>query len=831
MWMTGFFRDVQYSLRQLRRNPGFSSVAVLSLALGIGANTAVFSLVNAILLRSLVVPRPQELRVLRWAGSNVRMTSLNDFPDVQGNHMSAHAITHPAFLSLREQTAMLADVFGFQAVDQQEQVTAQVRGESFTAAGMMVSDNFFTGLGVNPLIGRPLVANEDFAGSSVAVVISYDWWEKYFGFDPAVLGQKIELNGKGFTVVGVLPRGFSGVVAGDPSGFYVPMSAQSPFLYKPLNERFHWFVRVMARLKPGVSDQQLRAAMDVAFARDGGPIMEHPSIQLESGRRGLATEPDNFRRPILIMQGVVALVLLVACVNLAGLMAARGAARQHELALRAALGISQWRLVRQSFTESVLLAAIGGGLGISLSVWGKIALSRLFAGSADGLLYDLSLDRNVLYFGLSAALLTALISGVLPAMQASLVDPISGLRSRGALSASRLRVGKFLVIAQICVSMLLLTCAGLYARTLLNVSRIAMGFNSDQLLLFKVNPAGAGYNDPGRIATFYAQVQESLSAMPGVRKAAFLSYPPLSRGWSGPFHFRDGSSGRAEKMQSIRLAVGESFFDTMGIAIVQGRGLSATDTKDSPKVIVVNEAFVRQYSRDTVPVGRVVHILTDDWQIVGVCRDVRYLSLKETPQPTVYYPIRQIAYGATMRSNFRSGFFALLTTLPPEALANEARRAVAAIDPNVPVSDFTTEEDLRNGKIAPERMFAVLCSSLAALALLLCCVGLYGLMAYHVARRTPEFATRMALGASRRNIANLILRESFLLAVAGLALGTPLVFGVTRLIKSQFFGVAPNDPLALVSAAILLLAVSVLAGWIPAYRAERVDPMVALRRE
>ena len=831
MWMTGFFRDVHYTLRQLCRNPGFSAVAVLSLALGIGVNTAVFSLFNAILLRSLVVPRPQELRVLRWSGSNVRMTSLNDFPDVQGNHMSAHAITHPAFLSLREQSTKLADVFGFQAVDQQQQITAQVRGESFTAAGLMVSDNFFTGLGLNPLIGRPLIANEDFAGSSVAVVISYDWWERHFGFDPAVLGQKIELNGNGFTVVGVLPRGFSGVVPGDPSGFYIPMSAQSPFLYRPLDERFHWFVRVMARLKPGVSEQQLRAALAVAFAREGGPIMEKPSIQLESGRRGFTTEADNYRKPILIMQGVVALVLLVACVNLAGLMAARGAARQHELGLRAALGISRWGLVRQSFTESALLAAIGGGLGVSVSMWGKSELSRLFAGSADGLRYDISLDRNVLYFGVAAALLTALLSGVLPALQASRVDPISGLRSRGAISASRLRVGKLLVIGQICISMVLLTCAGLYARTLLNISHIEMGFNSDQLLIFKVNPGGAGYTDPGRIASFYTQVQESLAVMPGVRKAAFLGYPPLSRGWSGSFRFRDGSSDRAEKMQSLRLPVGEDFFDTMGITIVQGRGLSPTDTKDSPKVIVVNEAFAKQYSRDTNPVGRVVHILTDEWQIVGICRDVKYLSLKEAPLPTVYYPIRQIAYEANLRSNFRSGYFAVLTTLPPKALVNEARRSVAAIDPNVQVADFSTQQDLRDGKIAPERMLAVLCCSLATLALLLCCIGLYGLMAYHVARRTPEFATRMALGASRHNIAKLILRESLLLATAGIALGAPLAFGVTRLIKSQFFGVTPNDPLVLASTATLLTAVSVLAAWVPAHRAERVDPMVALRGE
>ncbi|MGA2571596.1 MAG: ABC transporter permease [Terracidiphilus sp.] len=827
-----FAADLRFTLRQLRKNPGFTAVAVLSLALGIGASTAVFSLVNAILLRSLPVPNPQELRVLRWTGSDVRMTSLNDFPDMQGNLMSAHAVTHPAFLALRDQGAALADIFGFQPVDQQEQVTARVKEETFTAKGMMVSDNFFSCLGVSPLIGRPLNAREDFSGSSVNVVISYEWWERYFGLDPAVLGQTILLNGRGFTVVGVLPRGFTGVVPGDPSGFYVPMSAQSPFLYRPIAERFHWFVRVMARLKPAVSDAQLRAALDVAFAREAGPIMKDPRILLEPGYRGLASESNSYRKPLLLMQGVVGLVLLVACFNLAGLMAARGAVRQHELAVRVALGTGRWRLIRQSFTESLVLASIGGGLGILLSIWGKTALSRLFAESTDGLRYDLTLDLTVLCFGVIAALVSALVAGLLPALQAGHVDPIAGLRSRGAIGAPRLRIGKVLVVAQICISMLLLTCAGLYTRTLINLTHVDIGFNTEKLLLFEVNPGGSGYDDPARRTSFYAEVQDSLSAIPGVRGATFLSYPPLGHaGWSGAFFFRDSSSEQAEKMQSSRLAVGETFFDTMDIPIIQGRGFNAADARGTPKVVVVNEALVRQYSPDRNPIGRMVHILTDDWQIIGVCRDVKYRSLREAPQPTVYYPFRQISFGVTMRSNFKDAYFALRTAEPPMSVVTAARKAVSAVDPRVQVENVATQEAVRDADTGQERLFAVLCGALAGLAMLLCCIGLYGLMSYHVARRTPEFATRMALGADRRDIANPILREALLLAAAGFVLGLPAALGVTRLITSQLYGVAPNDPLALIGSGILLAAIAVLTAWLPARRAASIEPMQALRNE
>ena len=825
--MSGLVQDVRYALRQLRKSPGFALVAIVSIALGIGAGSAVFSLVNAILLRSLPVPNPHELRVLRWTGNDVQMTSLNDQPNRQGNRWVAHSVTHPMFLSLREHGKPLADIFGFQPL---QDITFRAKSDPFTTRGMMVSDNFFSGLGLHPFIGR-LLSAEDFADSGTNVVITDDLWEKQFGRDPGALGQTVILNDSGFTIVGILPHGFSGVVPGDPSEFYVPMSSHSQFLYRPITESFHWFVRLMARLRPGVNDTQLGATLDVVFARDATVIMKEPRMLVEPGHSGLEIDRNNYRRPLLLMLGIVALIMLVACANLGGLSLARGAVRQRELAVRAALGAGRWVLIRQCIIESLILALIACGVGVLLATWGKTAISRLLAGSADGLHYDLSLDLTVLGFSIAIALATALLSGLVPAVRAGRVDPLEGLKVRASLRAPGLPTGKALVAGQICFSLLLVTGAGLYIRTLINLTHIDAGFNTEKLLLFQLNPASAGYEDAQRNA-FYEQAQSSLAAIPGVRGAAFMGYPLLgNRGWSGGLSFEDHPPHSNEDMQSYRLAVSESFFSTMGIALLQGREFTAADTPDSYKVAVVNEAFVREYPTDRGPLGRTVSILGGNWRIVGVCRDTKVLNIKEAVSPTVYFPFRQISDLASVRNNFGTAYFALRTALPPLTLTTAARKAVVAIDRNVPLANVTTQEDLRDNNISQERLFATLCSVLAGLALLLSCIGLYGLMAYHVARRTGEIAVRMALGASRGNVAIPILREALLLAACGIATGVPLAFVLTQFIKSQLYGVAPNDPVIIGGAIVLLLAVAFLSAWIPARRAARVDPMVALRYE
>ena len=818
------YNDLRYTIRVLRKSPGFTTVAVLSLALGIGACTAIFSVVNAILLRSLPVPNPHELRVLQWSGNDAQVPSLAEKPTQNVNRFTAYSVSHPMFLTLREQGAERADIFGFIPI---EDVAIRARSDAFAANGLMVSDNFFSSLGVRPSIGRLFGAGDDDAGAPPNVVITYGWWEKLFARDPGVLGQAVTLNGSSSTIIGVLPREFPGVRPGERREFYVPMSARPQFFKEPFQtftSTRHWWVRLMARLKPDVSDAQLQTALTLVFAREASAVMKEPKILVETGHGGLAVDRNNYRKPLLLMFGVVGLVMLVACANLAGLSLARGAARQHELAVRAALGAARWRLIRQSLAESLVLTVFGGGLSVLVAVWGKAAISRLLAGSADGLHYDLSLDFAVLSFSLATAVVTALLSGLLPALRAGRVDPLDGLKTRGALGAPRLRTGKALVAAQIGLSLLLLTGAGLFLRTLANLKHIEAGFRTEKLLLFQVNPSAVGYKD-AQLTAFHEQVQNSLAAIPGVQGATFVQYPLLNgMRWRVGFSLPGRPARPPGELQSHRLVVGETFFATMGIPVLRGRGLSAADSEDAAKVVVINEAFARQYLPNENPLGLKVRIFGVEWQIVGVCRDAKYEDIKGVVQPTVYNSFRQYAIRYATS-------FTVRTTLPPLALATAVRKTVAAIDPAVPVANLTTQDQVRDASISQEQLLATLCGALGGLALLLSCIGLYGLMAYHVARRASEIAIRMAIGAQPREVAQSVLREALSLAAIGIGCGLPAVFGATRLIKSQLYGVQPNDPGTLVIVTGGLVVVTLLAAWLPARRAARVDPMVALRCE
>jgi predicted permease len=816
--MSTFINDIKYGFRQLIKNPGFTFVAVLTIALGIGAGTAVFSLVNAILLRSLPVPNPHELRVLQWTGTEPRMRSIEGNYRKIGDRATADSVSAPMFLSLREKGAELADIFGF---DPLEDVVVRARHEAFTANGMVVSDNFFSGLGVRPLIGRLFAPGDGNAGSTQNVVISYDWWERHFASNPGVLGQTVILNGTNFTVIGVLPRGFFGIRPGDLRDFYVLITDQSQFLGDSITSSRHWWVRLMARLRPGAKDAQLKTMLDVVFPRQADELMNEPEILVQPGRGGLAFDRNLYRKPLLLMLGIVGLVMLVACANIAGLSLARGAGRQHELAVRAALGAGRWRLIRQSLTESLILASLGGGLGVLVATWGRTAISRLLAGKADGLYYDLSLDMAVLSFSLAATLVTALLSGLLPALQAINVDTLGGLKERGALGTPRLRTGRVLVAAQICISLILLFGAGLYLRTLINLKHVNAGFNTEKLLLFELNPMGAGYNSEEKLVAFYEKVQDSLAVTPGVRGATLTQCHLLNNKYSiGSFRLSSGSERSQKDMRTHRLRVSETFFTTMGIPILYGRELNRADTR----AIVVNEAFVQKYSPNENPIGQTMDkIWGAKWYIVGVCRDVKFQNIKQAVPPTTYFPFRSRVPAPAC--------FTIRTKLPPLSLATAVRKTVAAIDPDVPVAHITTQEQLRAGNIGQERLFATLCGALSALALLLSCIGLYGLMAYHVARRTSEIAIRMAIGAQPGDVARPILCEALVLAAIGIGVGLPTVLVITRLIKSQLYDVQPNDPVTLGIVIVALVMVALLAAWIPARRAAKTDPMEALRYE
>jgi len=814
-------QDLRFALRQLLKNPGFTAVAVLSLALGIGACTAVFSIVNGVLLRSLPVPNPHELRVIQWTGVDARMRSISGHFDVQGDRVTAECVSPPLFDELRERGAAFADLFGFAPFDD---VIARARHEAFAANGLVVTDNFFPALGVRPLLGRLFAPGENDVDAAQQVVITYDWWEKHFARDPEVVGQTVSLNASSFTIIGVLPRGFSGVRPGAPREFFALLTPESPFQERALSVADHWWLRMMARMRPAGSDARLKAVLDVVFAREASEQMKNPEMLVQPGRGGLAFERDTYGRPLLLMLGAVGLVLLVACANLAGLSLARGAARQHELAVRAALGAGRWTLIRQSLTESLVLALLGGGLGVVLAFWGRNAISRLLAGSTDGLHHDLSLDVTVLSFAGAAALGTALLSGLLPALRAGSANPVSGLKARNTLGVPRLRAGRVLVVAQISLSLLLLAGAGLFLRTLTNLEDIHAGFDTERLLVFQVNPGFAGYQD-AQLAAFYERAQSALAAIPGARHASLVVFPLLdNKSSSGGFSFPGRAAPQSDNQQTYRLVVGETFLATLGIPLLNGRNLSSADGDTAPKVIVINETFARKYFPNEDPIGQTINTWRSDWRIVGVCADAKYQNIREATPPTVYISFRQfpLRYGA---------FFAVRTALPPLELATAVRKAVAAIDPAVPVARLTTQEQLIAGTISRERLSATLCGALAVFAVLLACIGLYGLMAFNVARRTSEIAIRMAIGAQPGDVARSVLREACALTALGIGLGLPAVFAVTRLIQSQLYGVHSNDPLILAIVMGTLTLVTLLSAWLPARRAARVDPMVALRTE
>jgi predicted permease len=826
----GWTQDFRYAVRQLGKHRGFTAVALISLAFGIGANTAIFSLVNAVLLRSLPLPNPHELRILKWSGADVKIEWFSGRMNsaAQDRVTVADAFSYPVFTSLRADCHDLAQVFGYKPL---YGATLRARRAAFVAEGVMVSDNFFAALGVRPRLGRLLTAADDQGDAAAPAVISYAVWEQQFDLDPGVLGEAVTVNGRSFAVVGVLPRGFAGLRPDAPTALYVPMSAQ-PALEPGWSRTADnlWWVQVMARLAPRTTDERFRAAAAVSFARNAGSIMRDPTILVRDGRAGPSAARNGYREPLLVLLGVVGIVILVACANIAGLSLARGAAREHEYAIRGAIGAGRWRLARQSLIESLTLALLGAGCGVVLAVWGKTAIARLLAGSPDGLRFDTALDTTVLGFTFLTALITALLAGSLPALRAGRVDPTRGLQSRGTRGAPRLRMGRSLVVVQVALSLLLLSVAGLYGRSLFNLLRIDPGFETDHLLVFQLDAAKAGYGGD-RTSAFDEQVRSAVAALPGVRAAALSQWAMLSGTMSGggfftlPGHAYP-TSGPA-KPQAHRLTVSEDFFATMGVPMLRGRAFRTSDDASGPKVVVVNRAFADRYLAGEDPIGQVVRTgdASDrtDWQIVGVSGDVRYTGLRADLPPTVYFSFRQDPVPST--------YFVVRTAAAPLALVPAVRNAVAAVDPNVPIAHVSTQRQLRDADITQDRLFAVLCGALAGLALFLSCVGLYGLMAFNVARRTGEIGIRMAIGALPRDIARPILHEALVLGGVGVVIGVPAALVLSRVIRAQLYGVRPTDPIAYAAGVLLLVGVAAGAAWIPARRAASVDPMEALRRE
>ncbi len=813
--------DIRYAFRQLWKSPGFTVVAVLSLALGIGVNTAVFSMTNAILYKLLPVRDPQQLRVITWTCEDIhnhpkRMFNLDyEIAATRRGDRQFFSFPYFAYPDFAEQVQGSCEVFAF---SRGQSVTIEAGGGPISASEQMVSGNFFQAYGTPVLIGRPIAPEDDRPGAVPVAVLSYPLWERAFGLDPQAIGRTLMVGKTGFTVIGVLPRHHLGPTAGEGrTDFYVPLA-----VHPWVNQDNFWWVQMMGRLAPGADEVQIQASLEVLFRQvveRAGALVDRPGILLQEGRRGvLIDERSEWGGLFWDLQSVAGLVLLIACTNLAGLLLARGAVRQQEMAVRAALGAGRWRLIRQSLTESLILSLAGVCLGLLLSLWLRGIASGLIVDPSSQRHFDLRIDARVLLFALAVGVATAFLSGLFPAWRAGHTDPSAGLKGSGSRGAPRLRLGKVLVTAQMGMSVLFVVVGGLLCRTLVNLYRVDPGFDTENLLLVPLDP-GRSLSPPRDRIVFFDAVRRQIGAIPGVRSAA-LSDTTLTRGSAQRENISIPSHPEVEPREVLRVNVSEGYFATVGIRL-QGRDFLATDTSQS--VVIVNEEFARVFFPQENPLGQFIAEGRDEYQIVGVCGNQKYGSVRDRVSPTLYR-----AHG---RIRPKSMVCLVRSVLPPVSLIPAVRRAVAEIDRSLLLEGITTQKLAVGESLRTQRLVTALFGSFALLALGLCCIGLYGLMAYNVARRTGEMGIRKALGARSWDVAWPVLREALILTVLGVAIGLPVALALNRVVRSYLYEVEPHDPVTIIGTVAVMVAVAVLAAWLPARRAARIDPMVALRYE
>ena len=828
--------DIRYALRQLRQNPGFAAVAVLSLALGIGVNTAVFSMTNGVLYKSLPVRNPQELRLITWT-----CDAFDNFPKKIRELEEGYSLTksgkqhngsfpHFAYLDFARQIQGFSSIFAFSHGG--HSVTVDVDGVPVSACAQMVSGNFFQGYGVPVLIGRSIVPEDDRPGAPPVAVLTYPLWQRVFGLDPQVIGRTLTVRETSFTIIGVLPRYYGGPTAGERrTDFYVPLTAQKQLLpgERWLERDDAWWISVMSRLAPGADERQIEASLAPLFRQvveRSGALIDGPGISLLEGRRGVRTD-ERGEWGVLFwgLQSVVGLVLLIACTNLAGLLLARGAVRQREMAVRAALGAGRWRLIRQSLTESLILSLGGVCLGLVLSVWIRGIVSGFVVEPSSDRHFDLRMDARVWLFAVAVGVVATLLSGLVPALRAGLTDPSARLKDGGNGGAPRLRLGKVLVTTQMGMSVLFVVVGGLLCRTLINLYRVDPGFDTENLLLVPIDP-DKSLSPPKNQDLFYDSVRRQIAGIPGVRSVA-LSNGTLTSGsgWSPDMSIPSRPEQRPRR--ALGLGVSEGYFPTVGLNLLQGRDFRPTDTPKSQYVAIVSEEFARVFFPQENPLGQLItmHFSEDQsetYRIVGLCSNQKCGSLRQRLSPIFYQPCNQT--GGNMTCLVRS-------VLPPLSLVPAVRRAVADLDRSLVLEGITTQRLAIKESLRSERLLTSLFGSFALLALALCCLGLYGLMAYNVARRTGEMGLRKALGARPRDVAWPVLREALTLTALGLALGLPVALALVRVVRHFLYEVEPHDPVTIIGTVGIMVAVAVLAAWIPARRAAKVDPMVALRYE
>jgi predicted permease len=832
--MDDLLPDLRYALRTLAKSPGFTSVVVLTLALGIGANTAIFTLMDQVLFRFLPVEEPGRLVVLDGPGP---------FSGSSHNHSDTLTpLSHPMFMELRDQSSVFSGVLAEFTTPLHVTVGAQTENVN----GVLVSGTFFDVLGLRPAAGRLLTPDDDRTpGAHPVAVLSHGFWTRRFAADAKVVGQSLLVNGQHMTVVGIAPPGFHGVEVGESLDVFVPLMMQPqviPTWTRGLNDwRVRWLT-VMARLKPGVSVEQAKASVNVLYGQllleDLARIetksqrfrTEFPKKRLEllPGGRGVSGLRDQSKTPLLMLMGMVGLVLLIACANVANLLLARASSRQKEIALRLALGASRGRLVRQLLVECVVLSLAGGALGIAFSVWTADLLLRAlpFEGAARVLSPDP--DLRVGLFALVLSVLTGVVFGLVPALQSTRPDLAPTLKNEsGTLmgGSAPFRFRKGLVVAQVALSLLLLIGAGLFTRSLMNLRQLDPGFEPQKLLALSVDPSLNGYPLERRLALL-EQIQDDIAAEPGVRSVSLAEEALMTDSHNSSTVTVEGYEPKdGENVNPDLNAVGTQFFSTLGIPLLAGRDFTDADRTGAPKVAIVNETFARYFFGDKDPRGRRIGFgrgASTDIEIVGLVKDGKTGSLREKPLRFVYLPFTQRAQVGGMT-------FYARTSVDPLGLAPRLRAIVQKADATLPVTDLKTMGAQINESLLVDRLVAVLSAAFGLLATLLAALGLYGVMSYAVSLRTREIGVRVALGADRKTVLLMVLKEVAVLAVIGVAIGLPSGYTLGRLVETQLFGLTARDPLTFVVATATLLLTAFLAGYLPAMRATRVPPMTALR--
>jgi predicted permease len=887
-WLHGLFQDTRYGLRMLAKSPGFTAIAILTLALGIGANTAIFSFIDAVLFRSIPVKDPQHLVVFNWsARANPKLqghSSYGDCADQTGIGDCSFSI--PFFKTVRAQSSPFSGMAAFAGP---MDVDLSGNGAASIVRGLYVSGDFFSTLGVNTVLGRPLALSDDSPSAPPVIVLNYSYWVRAFSAAPSAIGRTVRLDSTTATIVGVAEPRFTNLTPGKPLDFFMPFSAADSVRGEwwgnadRVSDPTQWWIVILGRLKPGVSIGQAQAAATTIFRNEmlhgAAPFSkpeDAPAITLRPIRSGLDGETSQIAPALVVTMVIVAFILLIACANVAGLTLARSTSRQKEIAVRLALGAGRSRIVRQLLTESVLLALAGGALGVLVAVWGVDAIATLLSnGSGQPFPFAVAPDWRVLAFTIAVTFLTGIIFGLAPALRGSRVDLTPSLKESassipGAASHTgrRFRLGDALVVAQVALSMVVLVGAGLLVRTLRNLRGINPGFDAQNILLFDIDPNLAGYTD-AQTQQLYSNLQQRFAALPGVISASYSEDALLDGGWSaGDVHI-DGAPPK-QNANTGELPVGLNFFSTMHIPILAGRSFTSADfaaaaatnaankaraaaapktnpasspssasapptaldeaySHSAPVPVLVNQSFARKFLANKNPVG--LHMGDPEYDdasaprgpgytIIGVVGDTKYAQLRRKTAPIMFSPLVT-----------NSAYFELRAAANPTALVKNVRQIVSQAGDNLPLTEVRTQTEQIDQILFQERLMSRLSSFFAALALVLACIGLYGLLSYEVARRTRELGIRMALGAQHRHLLRLVVGQGILLALIGAAIGIAAAFGVTRFMAAMLYDVRANDPLTILAVAALLLLVAFAACYIPARRAMRVDPMVALRYE